>query len=135
MLTALADPNAAFLGVVVGLLAVYFELILPGAVLPGAAGGVLMAVCLYALAQQPWQWDGAVLIAVALPLLLWAARGGWWRALGVLGYGCLVAGAGRLIEGPVTISPVLAALAGAPAAALTTLLAGVARQARANKSL
>lgn len=135
MLSALADPNAAFLGLLLGLLAVYFELILPGAVLPGAAGGVLMAVSLYALAQQPWRWDGVALMAAAVPLLLWAGRGGWWRVLGLPGYGCLVLGAARLVEGPVTISPVLAALAGAPAALLTTLLVGIARQARANKAL
>lgn len=69
-LAFLANPNVAYLLFVLGLLALIAELASPGAVVPGAAGAIMLLLSLYGLMQLPTNWLGPVLIIAGVAMLL-----------------------------------------------------------------
>ncbi len=69
-LAFLANPNVAYLLLVLGLLALIAELASPGAVVPGAAGAIMLLLSLYGLLQLPTNWLGPVLIIAGVAMLL-----------------------------------------------------------------
>lgn len=69
-LAFLANPNVAYLLFVLGLLALIAELASPGAVIPGAAGAIMLLLSLYGLMQLPTNWLGPVLIIAGVAMLL-----------------------------------------------------------------
>ncbi len=69
-LAFLANPNVAYLLFVLGLLSLIAELASPGAVIPGAAGVIMLLLSLYGLLQLPTNWLGPVLIIAGVAMLL-----------------------------------------------------------------
>lgn len=63
-----SDPNVALAMIALGLLGIYAEFCLPGKVVPGILGGILLLTGLASVrnASAPVSWPFAV--AVALPL-------------------------------------------------------------------
>jgi membrane-bound serine protease (ClpP class) len=70
VLELLVNPNTAFLLLLLGLIGIGFELFNPGAILPGALGGVSLILSLFGLAQLPITAAGLLLIALAFSLFI-----------------------------------------------------------------
>jgi membrane-bound serine protease (ClpP class) len=67
-LAALADPNLAYLLLVLGFLGLFLELSSPGTSIPGAFGVISLILAAVGLSQLPFDWRGAILILVAFAL-------------------------------------------------------------------
>jgi membrane-bound serine protease (ClpP class) len=65
---ALADPNVAYLLLVLGFLGLFLELSSPGTSIPGALGVICLILAAIGLSQLPFDWRGALLILVAFAL-------------------------------------------------------------------
>lgn len=70
LLSALANPTLAYLLLVLGILAIIFEVLSPGALLPGAFGLLAVLLALVGLANLPIQIPGAALLLTGLVLLV-----------------------------------------------------------------
>ena len=65
---ALADPNVAYLLLILGFLGLFLELSSPGTSFPGALGVIFLVLAAVGLSQLPFDWRGALLILVAFSL-------------------------------------------------------------------
>jgi membrane-bound serine protease (ClpP class) len=70
LLELLVNPNTVFLLFTLGLIGLGFELFHPGAILPGAIGGVSLIIALFGLAQIPINVAGLLLILLAFGLFV-----------------------------------------------------------------
>ena len=70
VLAFLANPNVAYLLLVLGLLAVIAEIATPGTIGPGVAGAIMLLLSLFGLLQLPTNWLGVLLILVGVTMLL-----------------------------------------------------------------
>ena len=68
-LSAIANPNLAFLLISLGSLALIVELWNFGTFIPGTIGVALLVIGFAGVGQLPFQWAGIVLIALAMALL------------------------------------------------------------------
>lgn len=66
----LADPNVAYVLLVLGFLGLFLEFSAPGTSVPGAIGVLSLGLAAIGLAQLPFDWRGGLLIAIAFVLLL-----------------------------------------------------------------
>lgn len=66
--SALANPNVAYLLLVLGFLGLFLELSSPGASIPGAIGVGALVLSAIGLSQLPFEWQGALLILAAFVL-------------------------------------------------------------------
>jgi membrane-bound serine protease (ClpP class) len=95
-----ADPNLAFIILVLGALLLYVEFNVPGLVAPGAAGAILVLIGLLALSVLPIRGAAVGLLILAMALFVIEAK---VAAHGVLATGGVIAmlfGALLLVEGP-----------------------------------
>ena len=67
-MAALADPNVAYVLLVLGFLGLFLELSSPGTSIPGAVGVICLILAAIGLSQLPFDWRGALLILVAFLL-------------------------------------------------------------------
>jgi len=98
--SAISDPNLAFIILILGALGVYVEFSSPGLIFPGVAGGILVLLGLSALSVLPINWVGVALLILAVALFVLEAK---FASHGILGAGGAVAmmlGAVLLVEGP-----------------------------------
>ena len=65
ILKHIADPNIAFILMMIGLAGLYFELAHPGVVLPGVVGALSLLLALYAFQTLPVSFIGLLLIILA----------------------------------------------------------------------
>ena len=65
---ALANPNVAYLLLVLGFLGLFLELSSPGTSIPGVLGVISLILAAIGLSQLPFDWRGALLILVAFLL-------------------------------------------------------------------
>jgi membrane-bound serine protease (ClpP class) len=70
LLELLVNPNTVFLLFTLGLLGLGFELFHPGAILPGALGGISLIIALFGLAQLPINIAGLLLILLAFGMFV-----------------------------------------------------------------
>lgn len=70
MLAFLANPNVAYLLLVLGLLGIVAEVVTAGAVFPGVAAAILLLLSLYGLLRLPTNWIGLALIAAGIVMFL-----------------------------------------------------------------
>ncbi|MGZ8441678.1 MAG: NfeD family protein, partial [Candidatus Deferrimicrobiaceae bacterium] len=68
ILSALADPNIAYILMMLGVYGIYFELASPGAVFPGVVGGISLVLGFYALQTLSANYAGFLLILLAVLL-------------------------------------------------------------------
>jgi membrane-bound serine protease (ClpP class) len=68
ILSALADPNIAYILMMLGVYGIYFELASPGAVFPGVVGGISLLLGFYSLQTLSANYAGFLLILLALLL-------------------------------------------------------------------
>uniref|UniRef100_B3EQS2 Uncharacterized protein n=1 Tax=Chlorobium phaeobacteroides (strain BS1) TaxID=331678 RepID=B3EQS2_CHLPB len=79
ILIKLADPNLAYIFIMVGLAGLYFELANPGSIFPGVLGAISLLLALFALQALPVNVVGVLLIVLAVVffgLELFVASGG-----------------------------------------------------------
>jgi membrane-bound serine protease (ClpP class) len=65
-LMVLADPNVAYLLMLIGFYGILFELQSPGAILPGVVGGIALILAFFALSTLPVNFAGVALIVLAI---------------------------------------------------------------------
>jgi len=134
IISYIADPNVAFALILLGVLAVYWEMTHPGGVIPGAMGGAMALLGLHAMSVLALDWRGIVLLLVAAPLLTVEARFAFHGIAGVTGAAAMAYGSLLLVQDsaasihwPTAIGITL------PFSAITVYVLRAAFQARRNK--
>jgi membrane-bound serine protease (ClpP class) len=136
ILSSVADPNIAFILLIVGALAIYVEFSSPGLIAPGVVGAILVLLALSALSVLPINWLGAALIVAGLAMFVLEAKFASHGVLGVGGTAALVLGAVLLIDSPfpeMRIHWATAIAVAVPFAAITLTLLTLVVRARRNK--
>lgn len=131
----LADPNVAFLLLVLGALGVYWEVHAPGMVLPGLLGVLLICTGAYGVYQDSPTWYGLTLLVLALILLTIELKYYTHMVSGVAGAILLGIGALTLIEGPRRIRPGVAIAISAAFGIITIFLGLLGMRARKSKNM
>ena len=130
ILASLADPNRAWIAILVGIVLIYRELMKPGRVLPGMFGALAFCVGGYSLFQHAWNPVAAAMIAGGIALLV--VQGFWllyW--IPTLAATILTAvGAHWLTDPPISWVPAAAAV---PLSGVTAFLLRTAVRARRSK--
>lgn len=88
LLAVIADPNIAYILMLLGIYGLFFELWNPGFVVPGVIGGICLLLALYAFQVLPVSYAGLGLILLGAGLMVAEA---FVSGFGVLGLGGLVA--------------------------------------------
>ena len=137
IVAAVADPNVAFILLVLGALGIYVEFSSPGLIFAGVIGGILALLGLSGLAVLPINWIGAALLLLGISMFVLEAK---FTSHGVLGIGgaiAMVLGALLLVNGPpevrIHLSTALAVTI--PFAIITMFLVSLVIRARTSKSM
>lgn len=101
LLTRLVDPNLAVLLLAAGVLLIYLEFNVPGTIVPGAVGVLLVLLALFALNLLPLRYTSIALLLVAMLLIVLEAKYGGHGALALTGIVALVFGLLTLVDTPV----------------------------------
>ena len=70
ILDTLADPNIAYLLLMLGMLGIFFEFSNPGAIYPGVIGTIAIILALYSLQTLPVNYAGLLLILMSVVLFV-----------------------------------------------------------------
>ena len=136
ILDSLMEPDFAFLLLIIGALALYFEFNHPGAVIPGAVGVVFILLAAFALNLLPTRYAALGLILGAFGLFAGEAKFATHGVLTVGGIVLLTLGGLLLVDSPIPEMRVhlLTALAvSIPFGLITAFLMTIAVKARRNK--
>ncbi|MCG8440823.1 MAG: nodulation protein NfeD, partial [Caulobacterales bacterium] len=98
ILSVIANPNVAFILMLVGVYGLIFEFAQPGTIGPGIVGAISLVLALYALNQLPLNYAGLALVGLGIAFM---AAEAITPSFGVLGLGGAVAfliGAGMLFD-------------------------------------
>jgi membrane-bound serine protease (ClpP class) len=98
----LADPNVAYLLLMLGMLGIFFELAHPGVIFPGVVGGIALILAFYALQQLPVNAAGLLLILLSLVLFFAEIKIVSHGILGIGGVVALTLGSMMLVRSPAT---------------------------------
>jgi membrane-bound serine protease (ClpP class) len=90
--SVLVHPEVAAILLSLGLLAVYFELATPGAVLPGVLGAIFLILGFYGLSVLPVNYAGVALLLLAAILFILEIKVAGFGLLGAGGVAALVLG-------------------------------------------
>lgn len=94
-LSAITNPNIAYILLLIGMYGLLFEFLSPGAIAPGVIGGVSLLVALYALNLLPIDYAGVGLLLLGVALMVAEA---FLPSFGVVGIGGVVSfAAGSLL--------------------------------------
>jgi membrane-bound serine protease (ClpP class) len=135
MISSIADPNIAFILLILGALGIYVEYLSPGLIFPGVAGGIVLLLGLSALSVLPINWIGAALLLLSFAFFVLEAK---FASHGILGTGGVVAmilGSLLLIHGPpeMRIRLSTALTVALPVAAITFFLLSLIVRVRAQE--
>jgi len=100
LLFLIADPEIAYLLLMIGVLGIFLELLHPGAVMPGTLGGLSLLLALYAFSVLPVSLVGVLLLATGIGFLVAEALIVSHGLLTVAGLACFVFGSVMLFETP-----------------------------------
>jgi membrane-bound serine protease (ClpP class) len=70
ILTIISDPSVAYILMLLGFYGLFFELMNPGALLPGIIGSISLVVAFYAFQTLPVNYAGLLLIIIGIVLFL-----------------------------------------------------------------
>jgi len=138
LLTRLTSPDLDVLLLVCGALLIYLEFNVPGTIVPGALGTVLLLLALFGFNMLPVQHTAVLLLIAALALMVLEAKFASHGVLAVAGVVCLVFGLATLVNGPLPemrVHYAVAAGAGIGFGLITFTLAWIALRARNSKRL
>jgi membrane-bound serine protease (ClpP class) len=99
-LSLLANPNFAYILLLLGIYGVFFELSNPGSVLPGVVGAIFLILAFWSMQTLPLNLAGLLLIAVGLVLFLLEAHVTSFGLLTIGGIIASVLGAIMLFDSP-----------------------------------
>lgn len=135
LLGVIADPNIAFILLLIGVYGLLFEFWTPGAIIPGVLGGICLLLAMIALSVLPVQYGALGLLLLGIALMAGEAFTPGVGVLGIGGLAAFLAGAFFLFEPEgadfdLRVSlPVIVGSA-VTAAGLTFLIVGAAIKAR-----
>ncbi len=134
-LGALADPNIAFILMLIGIYGLVFEFSSPGFGIAGVLGAVSLMLALTALSLLPVHYGGLALLLVGLALMVGEALTPGVGVLGIGGMAAFVIGALFLFDAPDTdiaigVAKPLIAGAALTSGALLVFVLGFALRAR-----
>ncbi|MCX6572689.1 MAG: nodulation protein NfeD [Candidatus Aminicenantes bacterium] len=101
-LLTIANPNLAFILLMIGLLGLYFEFSHPGAILPGVLGGISLLLAVFAFQILPINYVGLALIGLAIILFILEIKIVSFGMLAVGGIAAMIIGSLMLIKAPIT---------------------------------
>lgn len=118
LLAVIANPNVAYILLLIGIYGIIFELSNPGALFPGIIGAISLLLALYALQVLPVNYAGVGLILLGVLLMAGEALAPSFGALGIGGLAAFLFGSVILMdeEGVAVSWPVIAITAGLSAA-------------------
>ncbi len=99
ILRTIADPNIAYILMMLGFVGLYFELSSPGAIFPGIVGAVSLILAFFAFQTLPVNYAGILLILLGLVLFVLELKVVSFGMLTVGGISCLVLGSLFLFKG------------------------------------
>jgi membrane-bound serine protease (ClpP class) len=70
VLSAISDPNIAYIIMMLGFYGLIFELFSPGAIFPGVAGVIFLILAFYSMSSMPVNYAGVALIVFGIILFL-----------------------------------------------------------------
>ena len=138
LLTRLTSPDLDVLLLLCGGLLIYLEFNVPGTIVPGALGTLMVLLAIFGLNLLPVQHTAILLLFAALALMVLEAKFASHGVLGIAGVLCLVFGLATLVNGPTPEMRVhfgVAASAGIGFGIITFGLAWIAFKARQAKRL
>jgi membrane-bound serine protease (ClpP class) len=138
LLGYLANPNLALLLLVGGALLIYLEFNVPGTIVPGALGTVMVLLAAFALDLLPIRHTAVLLLLAAAVLLVLELKFASHGVLALAGIACLAFGTMTLIDAPIpelAIRPALAFGLCTGFGIVTLVLLRLAVRARRSKSL
>ena len=100
LLTRLTSPDLDVLLLMCGGLLIYLEFHVPGTIVPGALGTLMVLLAIFGLNLLPVQHTAILLLFAALALMVLEAKFASHGVLGVAGILCLVFGLATLVNGP-----------------------------------
>lgn len=100
LLSILANPNIAYLLLILGFYGLLFEITHPGGIFPGVAGAVCLILAAYALQMLPINYAGLILILIGLLLFVAEVKVTSYGLLTIGGLICLLLGSIMLIRAP-----------------------------------
>ncbi|MGD8563268.1 MAG: nodulation protein NfeD [Desulfarculaceae bacterium] len=98
LLSALANPNLAFILLMVGMAGIYFELSNPGSIFPGVVGALSLILAFFAMSALPVSYAGLALIGLAVVLFIAEIKVTSYGLLSVAGAVSLLLGSMMLFE-------------------------------------
>ncbi len=87
-LATVTDPNIAYLLLLIAMYGIFFELMNPGAIVPGVIGVIAGIIALYALNMIPFNYAGLLLILLGVSFMIAEV---FVSGFGVLGIGGVIA--------------------------------------------
>ena len=138
LLTRLANPDIAVMLLVLGGLLVYLEFNVPGTVVPGAIGTLLVLLGLFGLNLLPIRHTAIVLLVAAAVMMALGMKYASHGILALAGIVALVFGLATLVDGPIPelqVHTATAVGAGIGFGAISFALAWIALRARKAKLL
>jgi membrane-bound serine protease (ClpP class) len=100
VLKVISDPTIAYMLLMLGLAGLYFELSTPGAILPGALGGIFLILAFYGFQTLPINYAGLLLILLAIILFIAEVKVVSHGMLAVGGITAMILGSTMLIRSP-----------------------------------
>jgi membrane-bound serine protease (ClpP class) len=100
-LLTIANPNLAYILLMIGLLGLYFEFSHPGAILPGVLGGISLLLAVFAFQILPINYVGLGLIILAVILFILEVKVQSFGMLAVGGIAAMIIGSLMLIKSPI----------------------------------
>jgi membrane-bound serine protease (ClpP class) len=100
LLSLLANPNVAYMLLILGFYGIFFELSNPGSIFPGVLGAIFLIMAFFSFQMLPINYAGVILIILALGFFLaeiWVTSGG---LLTIGGGVAMFLGSLMLIESP-----------------------------------
>ncbi len=98
LLATIADPNIAYVLLTLGSLGLFFELMNPGAILPGVVGAICLVLAFFALSVLPVDYAGVALLGLALLFFIAEIKVSSHGMLAVAGIIALVLGSLMLFK-------------------------------------
>lgn len=98
LLGIIANPNVAYILLLIGIYGLIYEFSNPGTVLPGIVGAVSLVLALYAFQLLPVNYAGVALMLLGLALMIAEAFMPSFGALGVGGIAAFVVGSLILVD-------------------------------------
>lgn len=98
LLSIIADPNVAYILMMLGFYGLFFELSKPGSIFPGVVGGICIILAFFAFQTLPVNYAGILLILVAIVLFVLEAKIVSYGLLSVGGVVAMLIGSLMLID-------------------------------------